>query len=338
MPSIEAFRDRKKFPKVHFVLYDYFFKPAMLNDDLWRQRCRQHSTDFGPTPTEAQVHTFLEDQYFAWIYESQCLCADIPQFEGKKLWTDYDYEVFGNKLEVPKEYLSVCDIVLPDLEVEYDEIAKDFVVIKREVDVFAKKTKYVRVSLDTVNHTQGEEDSTQEAFLAMRQRRLDAQRKLAKETVENNQSRKDLRENVETKLGDAETREDAYEQRREKAVGKKQMEEVEKKICIEETAAKRRDMDRLKTLSGVVEKVVVDGKVGEKRRKVIKGFTERTAAFFSKTANNLKKEKKDPEVPRKKWENAYRLLWSLKGQDIIRRTPKRESRKTSIDALNLIEL
>lgn len=337
MPSIEAFRERLLLPKVHYILYDYFFRPAMLNDDVWRQRCKQHSTDFGPAPTEAQVHTFLEDQYFAWIYESQCLCADIPQFEGKKLWTDYDYEVFGNKLEVPKPYKSVCDIILPDLEVEYDKEGKDFVVIKRVIDVYQKTSKYVRVKLDTLNHTQEEEDSTEEEFLGMRNRRLELQLKIAKEAAQD-QARKDLRENIVTKLADAENREAAYEIRREKAMGKKQMEELEKKITIEETAAKRRDMDRLKTLSGVMEKVVVDGKVGEKRRKVIKGFTEHTAAFFFQKATTLKNEKNEADMPRQKWENAYRLLYSLKGHETVRQAPRREARKTFIDAMSIIEM
>lgn len=288
------------------------------------------------------MHTVLEDQYFAWIYENKCAAAEIPQYQDRKLLTDYDDDFTTDKEgEEAAEYISVCDIILPDLEVEYDEATKDYFVLKRVLDTFNNTTKYSRVTISTLNRSQTESDSSEAEFLALRKKRQEKQIELAKTAAKEN-GRKDYMEKIAVKFTNAEDREAAYEERRRSTLGgKRHLESVERKIHEEEAKWKRKDMDRLKTLSGIFEEGIqteTTGKVGEKRRKVINGFTESTASFFKNMALALKMEKLHADIPRKKWENTYRLMWNLRGQEPVRQTNRRERRITQIDALNIIEI
>lgn len=337
MPSIEAFQLRLELPKVQYLLYEYFFKPAILDDDQWRQRCQQPELDFGKVPTEAQVHTFLEDHYFAWLYECQCSTADIPLYEGRTLVTDYDTKFIDS---TDNEMKSVCDVLLPDLEVEFDATKKDFVIVKQVRNDDGEPVSYVKLTVSTDARTQSEQESSKEDFLLMRERRVNKQREVAKKASEE-KNRKDGLVNVAKKLEAAKEREKGYDERRKSAVGKKDTEALEKAIADDESTEKRKDMDRLKTLSGVVEDIIIDestGERGEKRRKVIQGFTQLTAAFFKAKSLALKAEKNHKDKPRKKWENCYRLMLSLKGLEPPKSPPKREERETKIDAMEIIEL
>lgn len=155
----------------------------MLDDEKWKQNCKHDFEEFqfGPVVSEAQVHTVLEDQYFAWLYESQLHTQEVPDWKDVLLKTDYDSKFVNGE---PDAQGSVIDVLLPNLEVEYDDVKKHYVIIKKTVDEAEQKVyRLSNLKFDGTSTAEVEEQaSTENAFEAMRKRRVTKPRQIAKKS------------------------------------------------------------------------------------------------------------------------------------------------------------
>jgi len=84
LPSLESFSMRWKLPKIHFLFYENFYRPA-IGDTVWKRRITENRR-FGTMIAEAYASASLRNQYFAWLYEYK---ADNPHIN---LRTEYDLQ------------------------------------------------------------------------------------------------------------------------------------------------------------------------------------------------------------------------------------------------------
>lgn len=67
LPSLESFQMRWHLPKVHFLFYEYLFRPA-VGDTTWRRRIIENRR-LGTKIVESYAMATLRNHYFAWLYE-----------------------------------------------------------------------------------------------------------------------------------------------------------------------------------------------------------------------------------------------------------------------------
>jgi hypothetical protein len=73
LPSIESFQEQWKLPKVHFLFYDYCFKPV-IKESVWYERINAPQTSAGDRlgPMIAEAYAFnslVVNHYCPWVYQ-----------------------------------------------------------------------------------------------------------------------------------------------------------------------------------------------------------------------------------------------------------------------------
>jgi hypothetical protein len=58
---------RWRLPKVHFMVYEYFFK-VVVGEYTWKQHVAENKR-FGTTILEAFMYATLSHNYMAWLYD-----------------------------------------------------------------------------------------------------------------------------------------------------------------------------------------------------------------------------------------------------------------------------
>lgn len=338
MPSIESFQDKVGLPKVYFVLYEFFFRPAMMDEEKWKHNCLNDTAEFGPTTTEAQVHTNIADHYFAWLFECQHKASDVEIWKNKNVLSDYDLTRYEkeHKIGIP----SVCDLVLPNVEIEFSTESSNYVIVRKIVRE-DYNDKYVKIDMSVTDTTTGEpkvEDCLKADYERMKKERCEKQRKIADDAIAN-KGRLEMMTAVGSKLKKFYDRKEKYRDKYQKAVEKPENENTLRKlkeaIGTKETNKKRKEMDLLKTLTGSVEDKENSSpdqkETPTKKRKVVDGFTNETADFFCSMAESLATEVENTkDQPRKKWDDCYRMLWKIRQEEMEMTKPKQKERRSKV--------
>jgi hypothetical protein len=93
LPSIESFHMGVNLPKVHYLFYEYFFRPV-IGEVNWKH-CFAERKRFGTNVVEAYAHALLENSYHAWVYD---YLKAVKQFNHPEQESPQNYKVDYNIL------------------------------------------------------------------------------------------------------------------------------------------------------------------------------------------------------------------------------------------------
>jgi hypothetical protein len=127
-PAYETFEDRQNLPRRFFLFFDKFFKAGRHNKGLWNAAIERNNGNnnisFGTCIFEAHVRTTIQENYFAWMYQSLASPKIIQVLDkAEDFKTEYDFD------ELPNELACSCPLIsdLPlSCEIRYNTTTKIF--------------------------------------------------------------------------------------------------------------------------------------------------------------------------------------------------------------------